>query len=255
MLRRLIALVIVVVAAAAVLFYALGPKRGRMLVSNPTAVAHMGHGGMVDVYFSLENPGGPDALVSASLPSGGTVAIRRPEGVDVTPIPAGASPVFSSDSIYLTVSGLDTPLEPGTLIPVELGFEKSGNVTFKARVGNDAGGHAAHSAHMAGTEGPVPQVSMTVTAQGSDGPWDVALSTQNIEFVKVEDGTPDSAGTGHAHLYLNGLKLGRLYSTSATIGKLLPGTYSVKVALNSNSHRPYTDDGKPVAATATITSE
>ncbi|WP_121062663.1 copper chaperone PCu(A)C [Chachezhania antarctica] len=257
MIRRLIAVFILGLVVIGLVFYALGPKAGRMVVSVPVAVAHTGHGGMADLYFTLENPGGPDALVSASLPSGGTATIQRPAGIGVTPIPEGASPAFSADGVFLRLTGLAASLDPGTLIPVELHFENSGPVTFKARVGDDGSDHMAHmaDAESADSPGPAPTLSMSAKARGESGPWDITLTTGNFAFVRVEDGTPDRSGEGHAHLYLNGLKLGRVYSDTASIGALLPGTYRVTVALNTNTHRPYMADGKPVTAQATITSE
>ena len=60
------------------------------------------------------------------------------------------------------------------------------------------------------------------------------------------------AGTGHGHIYLNGLKLGRLYSSSAEIGPLPSGVHVVRVTLNTNNHKAYVVDGKPVTATVTL---
>ena len=71
-------------------------------------------------------------------------------------------------------------------------------------------------------------------------------------FVDVPMGTPHVPGTGHAHLYLNGLKLGRLYVPSARIGALPPGDHMVRVTLNANDHRAYVVDGDPVTAIAPL---
>ena len=66
--------------------------------------------------------------------------------------------------------------------------------------------------------------------------------TENFQFTPT---TPDSThvmGQGHAHLYLNGMKLQRMYGSTATIGALPAGRYHIAVSLNTNDHRTYMSD-------------
>ena len=97
-----------------------------------------------------------------------------------------------------------------------------------------------------------PEFDISVSP-GADGAWNVTLRTRRFTFDPPMDYPLDVPGHGHGHLYLDGVKLGRMYSETATIGTLPPGSYTVKVSLNTNNHRPYyTRDGKPVVAHASI---
>tara|TARA_R110002074_G_scaffold3594_5_gene18769 strand:+ start:5876 stop:6148 length:273 start_codon:yes stop_codon:yes gene_type:complete len=65
----------------------------------------------------------------------------------------------------------------------------------------------------------------------------MTLNTQNFTFIRAEDGAAHVPNQGHAHVYLNGLKLGRLYAETFELGALSPGKYKLSVALNSNDHK------------------
>ena len=60
------------------------------------------------------------------------------------------------------------------------------------------------------------------------------------------------AGEGHAHVYVNGVKVGRLYGDAMKLEQMAEGENTVRVALNSNNHAEYTWNGKKVEATAVI---
>lgn len=255
--KRIIPLLVILAAGLAAFLY-LGPtKAPQMLVSNPIAVVLADDPTALDVFFTLQNAGGPDALMSVSSDAAETAEIIRPVGVTVTAIPAATSPVFSNDGVFLRLSGITSGTDDGTLVPLVLNFKDAGSLAFKARITTDSGMVMDHSMHNHDMPtAPAPHLAMTVTPQ-PDGPgWDLALDVQNFTFFKPADGEMmDTPGQGHAHLYLNGLKLGRLYQPTATIGALLPGTYDVRVGLNSNMHKPIMADGVPVSAQAQIAAE
>ena len=46
-------------------------------------------------------------------------------------------------------------------------------------------------------------------------------------------------GAGHAHLYVDGRQVGRLYGRLHDIASLPPGPHEINVTLNTNDHRPY----------------
>lgn len=81
----------------------------------------------------------------------------------------------------------------------------------------------------------------------SKGGWNIHLMTENFKFTPENAGNEDVMGEGHAHLFLNGKKVGRVYSNwiHVTIGK---GQNKVKVNLTTNSHKDYFVDGKAVEA-------
>jgi len=96
-----------------------------------------------------------------------------------------------------------------------------------------------------------PQIEMNV--EGKDDLWAVMIETNNFEFFEpVTEPLVHKDGQGHGHLYLNGLKLQRMFSEKATIGKLPSGKHIVSVTLNTNDHKAYAIDGAPISASAEI---
>ncbi|WP_369682774.1 hypothetical protein [Roseovarius sp. M141] len=65
-------------------------------------------------------------------------------------------------------------------------------------------------------------------------------------------GLVDVPGEGHAHVYVNGEKLGRLYGAWMHLPRLPPGEVIVLVTLNSNTHGPLAVDGTLFAAITTL---
>ena len=63
---------------------------------------------------------------------------------------------------------------------------------------------------------------------------------------------PNVAGEGHPHVYVNGVKLSRLYSPYMHLGMLQPGMNEVRVTLNANMHQEYAHNGQTIEAVATI---
>ena len=78
------------------------------------------------------------------------------------------------------------------------------------------------------------------------------VDTQGFVFAPQSAGDAHVPGEGHAHVYVNGVKIGRLYGTAFPLSKLAEGANEVRVTLNTNSHDEYTWDGGTVDAVATI---
>jgi hypothetical protein len=64
--------------------------------------------------------GRPEVLVSVTTAYASNAIIVRPEQFNTTAIPGGSSAVFSSDGVYLELSGIEDDLKPGDLVPVTL---------------------------------------------------------------------------------------------------------------------------------------
>ena len=253
---KLIATVVLIVAAlfaARVLF---GPSDATApLISNAKAVPLHGAPASVAIYLKIENRGGANVLLSATSPEAETTKFIGSDTATIS-IPAGGSPVLSSDGVYLRLDGLDGPEQNGRLIPLTLTFENGGKATTRAMLelpDAEAAKHAGHTMsnlYVAAEDEPVPDMTMTVSPDSET--WVVSLKTQNIKLsADLADG-PHQPGTGHAHLYLNGLKLQRMYSSQAVIGALPPGQHKVVVTLNTNDHKAYSKDGNPITAMALI---
>ncbi len=114
-----------------------------------------------------------------------------------------------------------------------------------------APGHAAH-AHgkpIALPSGPTaPTLDMTVTKDPAGG-WNLHVMTTNFRFAPENVNAPHRAGEGHAHLYVNGKKVARLYGPWFHIGALPRGRTEVTVTLNANDHSDLAVGDAPLSVT------
>ena len=94
-------------------------------------------------------------------------------------------------------------------------------------------------------------VSVTVEEDPLGG-GNLFVETDGFSFAPRNTGADHVPGEGHAHVYVNGVKIGRLYGHAMQLGKLAAGRNKVRVALNTNDHSVYTWNGQPVEATAAI---
>ncbi|MFC6636293.1 hypothetical protein GV827_03130 [Sulfitobacter sp. JBTF-M27] len=85
--------------------------------------------------------------------------------------------------------------------------------------------------------------------------FNLHVMTDNFAFSPQNAGVENVTGEGHAHVYINGEKLGRLYGAWMHLDNLPKGEVEVEVTLNTNDHRPLAVDGTPVTARQTITVE
>lgn len=131
--------------------------------------------------------------------------------------------------------------------------------------GHDHGDPAHHGTH-APSEGaghghetplslPAGDTAPTLTLDLSRDPmtgWNLHLDTANFTFAPEHASRDHVLGEGHAHVYVNGAKLGRFYGPWLHLDNLPPGEVTVEVTLNANDHRPLSVDGTPVAQTVVI---
>ena len=97
---------------------------------------------------------------------------------------------------------------------------------------------------------PAPSIALSVEPDGEG--WRVLVETDEFTFSKDFVDRDHVPGTGHGHLYVGGMKIGRLYQPEGYIGALPKGQHEIRVTLNTNDHRTYVVDRKPVTASATI---
>lgn len=244
---RWIGLAVLVVAAGAAGWAVFRPAPAVVLVTDAAAQAVMGEDA-VAITLTLGNPGAPDRLVAVSSPAG-SAEIFGAEGAGLV-LPGGGSASLATDGAHVRVTGVEAA-EEGLLIPITLRFEAAGEVTTRARLGAMAG-HAGMEMTVTPAEGePAPQLALSVEPEGEG--WHLTVETEDFTFSEDQADGPHVPGVGHGHLYLNGLKLRRLYGPEASIGALPPGEHVLRVTLNANDHRTYAVGGTPVTATATIT--
>lgn len=250
--RRVVVFAVLLIAAGAAVLSArsvfIGPDPVTLL--DAYAVADPDVAGALRVYVTMENGDQPNRLIAATSPMAQARLVGLVSG-DVV-LPAGSRPSLSGDGVYLELTELDGSLEAGRLIPITLTFEPSGPVSTRARLSSTDDLHSITMAEamINPPEGP-PELSITATPSGED--WQVSLTTDGFTFVPEMADPVHVPGEGHGHIYLNGLKLGRVYDHSVTFGALPAGQHLVEVSLNSNDHFAYEDANGPVRAAAMIT--
>lgn len=82
----------------------------------------------------------------------------------------------------------------------------------------------------------------------AEGGWNLHLRTARFRFAPDKVNQAPVLGEGHAHLYLDGQKLARLYGPWLHLPPLPPGRHRLRVTLNGNDHAELYSQGRPVAA-------
>ena len=221
------------------------------LVTDVIATPMHGLPGTLAVTARIENRGGPDQLTGAASDEA-TAAIFDGAATAALPIPAGSTPLLATDGAFLRLEGVTGPLDDGRLIPLTLSFARGGDIALRARLVpmTDHMGHGMGKLHEPAEGETVPTLTLRLTADG-DG-WIVTAETTGFAFSEDLVDQPHVPGTGHAHLYLDGLKLQRMYDPTARIGALPPGQHIVQVTLNTNDHQAYASGNETVTAMALI---
>lgn len=109
----------------------------------------------------------------------------------------------------------------------------------------------AHKQLEVSADQPVPSVELLVHEDALNG-WNLEVQLENFEFSPTTVNEPGPQNEGHAHLYINGEKVTRLYSSWYYLGALEPGDNEIMVTLNTNVHEDLTVDGETIAASTVI---
>lgn len=109
--------------------------------------------------------------------------------------------------------------------------------------------HGAHPMMEIEKGKPIPTVSIEAFKDSKDG-YNLHLKTENFTFTPETVGGKAIANTGHAHLYVNGTKVARVYGAWFNIGQalLVEGDNTVMVTLNADDHSEWARDGKHISA-------
>jgi hypothetical protein len=85
------------------------------------------------------------------------------------------------------------------------------------------------------------------------GGWNLHIEAENWAFAPERVNETSLPTEGHAHLYVNGEKLTRLYGPWYYLEGLPPGDHTLTVGLNANGHEALTVQGEPIEASVFIT--
>lgn len=111
------------------------------------------------------------------------------------------------------------------------------------------GGTHAHGMHEA--QSPAPEVRVQIERDAMGG-WNLRLATRHFRFSPERVNEPHEPGTGHAHIYVNGTKFARLYGPWFHLPALGAGRHTLRVSLNTNDHREYAHQGRPIEWSAVV---
>lgn len=101
----------------------------------------------------------------------------------------------------------------------------------------------------------VPSVEIEIF-QDSGAGWNLHVITESFIFSPEHAGLEHYPGEGHAHLYVDGKKIARVYGPWYHLDeKLEVGDHEVEVTLNSNDHNLYVYDGEVVETKTVLTVE
>lgn len=81
-----------------------------------------------------------------------------------------------------------------------------------------------------------PTLSVMILEDPMSG-WNLHIVTENFTFSPQNASLAHIYGEGHAHVYINGVKLGRFYGPWVHLDNLPEGEVTVEVTLNANDHR------------------
>lgn len=98
--------------------------------------------------------------------------------------------------------------------------------------------HHAHNLYQHPTGTEAPTVKLHVTADAKSG-FNLMIQTTNWTWAPEKVNTDPVPNEGHAHLYVDGVKLGRLYGPHYHLTGLKPGQHDIRVTLNANDHSDY----------------
>lgn len=113
-------------------------------------------------------------------------------------------------------------------------------------------GSMSHEPLMIPAGQPTPTLNLTVQPDTVRG-WNLQAAVSHFTFAPERVNQASVTTEGHAHLYINGEKITRLYAPWYYIPALPPGEHSIRVELNANGHEPLVGADGAIEDTVTVT--
>lgn len=100
---------------------------------------------------------------------------------------------------------------------------------------------------------PIPALEIEALKDVKDG-YNIHLITKNYTFTPETVNTDPESNTGHAHIYVNDVKVARLYGEWFNLSgaDLSEGENVVQVTLNANDHSEWVIDGQHISDEVTL---
>ncbi|MCV0424720.1 MAG: hypothetical protein K5905_04565 [Roseibium sp.] len=132
--------------------------------------------------------------------------------------------------------------------------------TASAQHGTDHSGHSTKQSHthdelLTVPSGPeAPSLNISITPDPASG-YNLHIMTDNFTFAPERVSLDHVPGEGHAHVYVNGEKVARHYSSWLHLPSLPKGNATIEVTLNTNDHRMLAVESNPLKAAVTLNVE
>ena len=134
-------------------------------------------------------------------------------------------------------------------------------VTFDGHDHSDPAHHGAMAGHAMNHDTPIevdaidaPKLDIAVSKDPMSG-YNLHVMVSDFEFSPEQASRAHANGQGHAHVYVNGEKQGRVYGPWVHLASLPKGEVTVEVTLNSNNHQPLSLNGTPIKASTIVEAE
>lgn len=118
---------------------------------------------------------------------------------------------------------------------------------------HDHAGHADmshdHSTMIPWT-GPAPDIALQIINDMGDA-RNLLIDATGFTFTPETVNEAPLQGTGHAHIYIDGVKVTRAYSPWMYLENAPSGAV-IRVTFNANDHSAWALDGQPIAAEITV---
>ena len=115
---------------------------------------------------------------------------------------------------------------------------------------------AHHPGHKIEANKPYPSINLEIYEDNMDG-YNLFIKLENFILTPMDVGKKNKSNSGHIHLYVNDIKIGRVYSNWFHI----PGRYFnlkeniIRITLNSNLHDSFAINGNPIESEIKVKKE
>ena len=153
-------------------------------------------------------------------------------------------------TLHLHGYDLSQDLAPDETVDFEFAADATGRYRVAFHYPDGDGGGSGHSHDSGPVESETPMsVDMAVEPDKLGG-VNVEIITDGFRFAPEEVNQDNTPGAGHAHVYVDGEKINRVYGGYYHLGGLELGPREISVVLNDNQHGQLASQGRALESKA-----
>lgn len=160
--------------------------------------------------------------------------------------------IHNSISTRLVFSSVNFIIMLGAFL---YGYSYSANkqyeVAMRQAQSGEGDGHITQMIDISNEE-VIPEITMIEVIKEDEDNYNLHVEIDNWIFTPELIGQESRMNEGHAHVYVNGVKAGRMYSNWFHLGDLRPGENKIAVILNGNDHAAFVTDGNMIGSETTF---